>query len=173
MKAAGRWMILLLALLLPACQRKAPVYVDAAFPGALAFQSVPGNYPEGVKELWQAEAQDGSILGYCVLAEATGFNGSLQVVTAWIPGQGISHVQIIAHSETPEYGGNHLNSPWFTEQFFGNPQGQEYNLVKLRRVEATDVVIITGATASSQAVILAVNQCVAVFRDLPTEEDGK
>lgn len=161
----------LLLTLAPACGGKAPDYVTAAFPAMYSLEKISGELSQDVKVCWRITDDTGLTLGYSALAQGQGFHGPVQVAVAWIPDQGISHVQVVQEEESPDYGGIHLHSPWFTQQFLGNPQGLSYNMVKMRRLEPNDVVIITGATASSHAVISAINQCLEVFRDLPPEED--
>lgn len=164
--------LLVLACLLTACTAPAiPEGVRQAFPAAAAAERVKGKLPQDVEGVWRITGKGGELLGYWALAWGQGFNGPIQMAVAWIPGQGISHVQVVHEEETPDYGGRHLHSLWFTQQFLGNPQGREFNLVKMRRLEPQDVVIITGATASSRGAISAVNQCLLAFKELPPEED--
>lgn len=163
--------LLVLTSFLAACTKAVPDHVLQAFPGAASVKGVKGDHPQDIKELWRVLGEEGALLGYLALAEAQGFNGPLQVAVAWVPGQGIGHVQVVKEEESPDYGGKHLHSPWFIQQFLGNPEGREFNLVKMQQREPQDVVIITGATASSQAAIAAVNQCLLAFKDLPPEEE--
>ncbi|MGI6365427.1 MAG: FMN-binding protein [Bacillota bacterium] len=163
--------LLVLACLLGACTEEVPDYVRQAFPEAASVERVKGRHPHSLAAVWRVLDGERALLGYSALAEGQGFNGPVEVAVGWVPGWGISHVQVVHQEESPDYGGKHLHSAWFTEQFLGNPEGREYNLVKMRRQEPQDVVVITGATASSQAVLSAVNQCLAVFKELSPEEE--
>lgn len=161
---------LVLLLLAPACS-EAPDFLSEAFPGASSYKVLAGNHPQGIEEVWYATGSDAQIIGYCALAEATGYNGPIRVVTAWTPGQGITFLKVIEHSETDNYGGQHLHSLWFTQQYVGNPSLHEYTLVKMERKNPQEVAIITGATISSEAVTQAVNICLELYRNLPAKED--
>lgn len=168
MNRVNRWFFLGLILLtaISVWAVRPPGFLREAFPEAHSILPIPGNYPLGVAGVWKAEAKSGQLLGYLALAEAQGFNGPVKLVSSWVPGRGVAFLKVVEHRESQDYGGEHMHSPWFTQQYLGNIGLANYTSVKNLRTVPNDVYIITGATASSQAVTLAANQCLEVFRQL-------
>lgn len=105
--------------------------------------------------------KSGAIIGYCIRANAPGYNGFIRIVVGIDTDGVIKGVRVLEHQETPGLGAK-INEtrpgekePWFLRQFAGK-HGQTVEVKK-------DVDAITGATISSRAVADAVREAVDKF----------
>ncbi len=75
----------------------------------------------------------------------------------------IQDVQVIEHSETPDYGG-YITQNWFLDKFQSKEVAIPLECVSIIEKESNEVVAITGATVSSQAVVKGVNQALEQYK---------
>ena len=68
----------------------------------------------------------------------------------------IQQVKVLAHQETPDYGG-HITQNWFLDKFQAKRLNKPLECVNIIEKEEHEIVAITGATISSQAIINGVN----------------
>lgn len=153
--------LLTIAFVLSACAGGVPEQVSGAFPQAYSVTRLKVDAP-GIVQAWQVRDAQGCLEGLCFFTEEAGFNGPVNLFVLWTPAAGITGIEVYSHSETWDYAGKYLNEPWFIGQFLNKPDVTAFNLVKLQKQKASDVVIITGATISSRAVLQAVNICLEV-----------
>ncbi len=93
-----------------------------------------------------------------------GFNDTIKVlVLIDIPTGLTEGVHILEHHETDDYGG-YVTEEWFLQRFAGKDAGTRLVLVKMAAKSKDDIVAITGATYTSQAVVDAVNMCLINYR---------
>lgn len=71
-------------------------------------------------------------------------------------------IKILQHMETPHYGG-HITETWFTERFKDRNAADFLNLAPLEENTPQDIVMVTGATMSSMAVVDAVNAAIGAY----------
>ncbi len=104
-------------------------------------------------------------------AEVEGFKNTIRVLTLIDVKDGlIDNIEVLAHNETEDYGG-HVTEEWFLDRFMGKDAGMKLRLVKMAAQSREDIVAITGATYTSQAVVNAVNSCMENYRKIIEEVD--
>ncbi len=109
----------------------------------------------------KAVAADGTCIGWAFVCIGNGYGGELQIILAVdkefekIKGYGV-----LLSNETESIGGK-MKLPEFKDQFIGAPAG-EFNLVKSgdRKAIDSEIVAISSATISSQAVVDAFNMFI-------------
>lgn len=82
----------------------------------------------------------------------------------------IEQVNIISHKETLEYGG-YVDKPWFLNRFKDKSLDKHLKLVKMMEQSEEEIVAITGATITSQALIDGINQGMDHFKERIKDEE--
>lgn len=77
----------------------------------------------------------------------------------------VEKVVLLEEHESDDYGA-YIQEDWFLERFFGKDVKSPLNLVKVRAESENDVVIVTGATISSAAVVHGVNLCIENYNEM-------
>jgi electron transport complex protein RnfG len=80
---------------------------------------------------------------------------------------------VLQHDETPLYGGDSLTEEWFLNRFKNKGADLYLNRVPLEQTQPNDVIQITCATVSSQAVINGVNAAIGTYRELILGEEAQ
>ncbi len=75
----------------------------------------------------------------------------------------IQEVQVIEHGETPEYGG-YIAEQWFLDKFQSKEVTVPLECVNIIEKESNEIVVITGATVSSKAVVKGVNVAMEQYK---------
>ncbi len=137
----------------------------ALLPGAEIFQPVEADIqvelPGGAKEkarVFEVLSGDKQRLGWSFNAHGTGFAGPIELVLAVDKDfQKIMGFDVLASSETPGFG-DQIKSDYYRKQYAGAP-AEQLTLAKTGDPAVADgqIVAITGATVSSQAVVDIVN----------------
>jgi len=137
----------------------------ALLPGAEVFQPVEANIlvelPDGAKEtarMFEVLSGGQQRLGWSFNAHGSGFAGPVELVVAVDRDfQKIMGFDVLASSETPGFG-DQIKSDFYRKQYAGAP-AEQLALAKMGdpAVADTQIVAITGATVSSQAVVDIVN----------------
>ncbi len=135
-------------------------------PGAEIFQPVEADIqvelPDGSREktkLFEVLAGDKQCLGWSFNAHGSGFAGPVELVIAVDKDfQKIMGFDVLASSETPGFG-DQIKSDYYRKQYAGAP-AESLTLVKTGDPTVADaqIVAITGATVSSEAVVEIVNR---------------
>lgn len=108
---------------------------------------------------YYAATNDEAFLGYCFPISGSGLWGTIDALLSVTPDYSkIINIEIVQQNETPGLGGR-ITEDWFKDQFqekvlyVGNTL-QKYSLIQERNsANTTEINQITGATASSKAVI--------------------
>lgn len=100
------------------------------------------------------------------IVASEGYNGDITILVS-IKDDEITMVDILDHDETEDYGG-YIVEEWFLNRLC-LPIDNELNTVKIKKVESNDVVAVTGATISSNAVVDGVNKCIKNYGGLRDE----
>lgn len=101
--------------------------------------------------------------GYVVETMTKGYGGSLKVVIG-IDAEGIvTGMRMLQHNETPGLGAN-ANQPSFIERLVG--KGPEVLEVSKTTNEGNNVQAITGATITSKAIVVAINDVLKFYEDV-------
>jgi electron transport complex protein RnfG len=134
-------------------------------PGAETFQPVEADIqvklPDGANEkarVFEVSSGAGERLGWSFNAHGTGFAGPIELVLAVDKDlQKIMGLAVLASSETPGFG-DQIKSDYYRKQYAGAP-AEQLTLAKTGDPSIADpqIVAITGATVSSQAVVDIVN----------------
>ena len=137
----------------------------ALLPGAEIFQPVEAEIqvtlPDGAKEkakIFEVLSGANERLGWSFNAHGTGFAGPIELVLAVDKDfQKIMGFNVLASSETPGFG-DQIKSDYYRKQYAGAP-AEQLMLAKTGDpgVADTQIVAITGATVSSEAVVDIVN----------------
>ena len=81
--------------------------------------------------------------------------------------------RVLQHDETLLYGRESLDKEWFLNRFKNKSTALYLNRVTLEQTQPNDVIQITCATISSQAVINGVNAAMGTYRELILGEDAQ
>lgn len=144
--------------LLPTADRFQPVNVD-----------IEVQLPDGSKEkavVFEAFANDGQRVGWSFNAHGMGFSGLIELVIAVDRDfQKIMGFNVLTSSETPGFG-DQMKNDYYRGQFAGAP-AEKLTLVKTGSAATVDtqIVAITGATVTSQAVVNIVNTFLVQIKD--------
>ena len=101
-------------------------------------------------------------VGYTVKVSPKGYNGVVELVVGISVKGKVEGIKIIAQSETPGLGANSVK-PEFSGQFKGKAITPELVVVKTPPSKPNEIDAITGATITSKAVTLGVNEAIKVF----------
>ena len=112
-----------------------------------------------VRRGYEVDGEIKAIVSSCV-----GYNGPVEILAAF-DGQALSGIEVIEHTESPDYA-EHIEKEWFLERFRELGADKYLNLVALDKESPEDIVQVTGATVSSQAVVNAVNAAIGAYQYL-------
>ena len=150
----------------------------ALLPEADHFQPVQADIevtlPDGSKEktvVFEALSKDKQRVGWSFNVHGMGFSGTIEMVVAVDKDfQKIMGLDVLSSSETPGFG-DRIKSDWYREQFAGAP-ADRLALVKVAdpAVKDAQIVALTGATVSSQAVVDIFNTFLTQIKDQMQEK---
>jgi len=145
----------------------------ALLPAAEHFQPVEAGIevqlPDGSKEkatIFEALASDGQRVGWSFNARGVGFAGPIELVIAVDKDfQKMMGFNVLASSETPGFG-DQMKTDYYRNQFINAP-AERFTLAKTGSPAIIDsqIVAITGATVTSQAVVNIVNTFLTQIKD--------
>lgn len=166
-------LIIMICLLLSACGAKLTEEEQAAFeqllPGVTLSDATRQVFSQNeewqekykaVEKVYQAENGD-----WAMIVRPVGYNGPITLAVAVDHATAAtSGLIIVAHNETRHYVRG-LEEEWFTSRFVGKSAGSPLRVVKLEAQASTDVVAITGATVTTQAVVNGVNAALSLYSE--------
>lgn len=118
------------------------------------------NFP-AVKRAYEVDGEIKAFVSSCV-----GYNGPIDVLVAIDSSTDkLMGIDILEHEESADYA-EHIESNWFLERFNNIVIDKFLNLVVLDKENPEDIVQVTGATVSSQAVVNAVNAAIGAYNYL-------
>lgn len=102
---------------------------------------------------------------YAFISKPVAYNGPvvLAVVIAK-ENAATKGMRIVEHVETEHYVRD-MDKSWFTERFTGKKVSDYLQLVHLEAVKDNEIIIITGATVTTEGIVNGVNACMGVFRE--------
>lgn len=129
------------------------------------------------KEIYLAK-QQGKTVGIAFTSSSQGYNGLITIMIGIEPNEKLVGIEIIEHLETPGLGSRIENPELFKDQFYGKSiEGSEQGnlmVIKGKRAEKNwEIEALTGATISSNAVVQAINDGLAKFRQYRDQILGK
>lgn len=115
------------------------------------------NFP-AVKRAYEV---DGDVKAYVV--SCVGYNGPIDILAA-IDSEDdeLIGIEVLEHIESMDYAG-HIEEDYFLERFKNIIVDKYLNLVVLDKEKPEDIIQVTGATVSSQAVVNAVNAAIGSY----------
>lgn len=102
---------------------------------------------------------DGDLKAYIV--SCVGYNGPIEILATMDENELIG-IEILEHIETPDYSEG-LTETYFLDRFKNLSVGKYLNLAELDKENPEDIVQVTGATISSQAVVNGVNAAIGAY----------
>ncbi|WP_461204700.1 FMN-binding protein [Clostridium sp. DL1XJH146] len=106
------------------------------------------------------ENEEGNIVQ---VVRALGYEDDIEMLFE-IDGKDVRNVVILEENETEDYGG-YVREEWFLKRFY-LPIENEIELVIMAKKEENQVVAITGATITSDAVVYGLNLCIENYRGI-------
>lgn len=102
---------------------------------------------------------------YAFISKPVAYNGpvTLAVVIDRETGTTVG-MKIVEHMETEHYVRD-MNNSWFTERFAGKKTDPYLELVHLEAVRDNQIIIITGATVTTEGIANGVNACLGLFNE--------
>ena len=109
---------------------------------------------------------------YAFIVKPVAYNGpiSLAVVIDGEIGETLG-MRIVDHLETRHYVRD-MESSWFIERFASKPVNEYLKLVRLKALNRNEIVAITGATVTTEAVLNGVNAAFGVYREYVLKEQA-
>ena len=135
--------------------------------GALAKRLPAGTSTKGLETIYLGHDAEGKRVGFAVSGTQNGFQDPVTVMFGYDAGaRKLIAMKVISNKETPGLGDKIVSDTAFVNGFVGITA--PVNGVKKDRGKATpsDVVMITGATISSRAVIRIINDAIARWQPL-------
>lgn len=124
-----------------------------------------------VKKVFRIKNADGN--DYAFMVVPVGFRGHINTVVI-IDGEQnqVRDVKIIDHEETLIYAES-LTEGWFLDRFKGKSIKEYLQRVVLEANKPNEVIQITAATISTQALINGVNSAIGAYRELVLNETAE
>lgn len=106
--------------------------------------------------------KDGKIVGYAIKVSPKGYSGAIEMMVGVSTSGEIGGIKILKHTETPGLGANAPN-PEFSGLFAGKSADSTLVVVKGASTSDNQISAITGATITSKAVVLGVNDALEFY----------
>jgi len=116
--------------------------------------------------VYKALSDQGRCVGWAFNCKGPGFQDKIELVVAVDKDfERIAGFSVLASNETPGFG-DKIKLPWYRNQFAEAP-AEKLQLVKTGDAEKIDseIVAITGATVSSEAVVKIMNNSITQVKD--------
>ncbi|MDO4582077.1 MAG: FMN-binding protein [Bacillota bacterium] len=135
---------------------------------AEALNGERGEKFAGLTKVYRAANGD-----YFICAAPYGYGGVIEMAVAIdTAAQSSVGIRILAHSETEHYVRDFQND-WFTGRFSGKSVYSPLYSAHLGPENEREIIIITGSTQTTDAVILGVNAAFGLFRELELGEQAE
>ncbi|MDO5095647.1 MAG: RnfABCDGE type electron transport complex subunit G [Peptostreptococcaceae bacterium] len=131
-------------------------------PDASSFEKVEGNFGEEVVEVYKAIGSSDEI-GYIITTKTKGYGGAFDVITGIKKDGTVAGVKLGTLNETPGLGAK-ATEPKFIEQFMALSTEKEVFVSKNATGAESEIVAISGATITSNAVSSGVNAAIALYK---------
>ena len=133
--------------------------------GAESFEARTDD--KGATVFMVASDLEGAVVGYAIQAEGAGFADKIRLLVALgAKAETLLGVAVLRSSETPGFG-DKINEEEFADQFEGIAGAARLTVIKTgdRSIKDEEIVAITGATISSDAVVKIANKAMNELRD--------
>ncbi|MBK5240484.1 RnfABCDGE type electron transport complex subunit G [Clostridium sp.] len=102
------------------------------------------------------------IIGYAIKVAPGGYGGPIETMVGISSDGKVTGIKILALLETPGLGANAPN-PEFSDQYDNKPTKEKLEVVKISPSKENQIQAITGATITSKAVTLGVNDAIDFY----------
>ena len=102
------------------------------------------------------------IAGYAIKVAPKGYAGPVEIMVGISTDGKVTGIKILSHTETPGLGAN-APKPKFSGQFKDKPTKDKLEVVKIAPSKENQIQAITGATITSKAVTLGVNDAIDFY----------
>lgn len=118
------------------------------------------NFP-AIEKVYSVDGQPAAFI-----TSGTGYVGTIKMLVVMDNKEKkTAGIKILEQGDTPDYA-DHIKENWFTDRFKGLGLLEYLKLVVLDPEESTDIVQVTGASVSSQAVLNNVNSAIGAWNYL-------
>ena len=136
--------------------------LNKVFPDADQFPEVTisetDTTEKGIVNAYTAMDASGKVLGMAVKVAPSGFGGAINMIIGVDADGKVVRAEILSLSETPGLG-TKAKEPKFIDQYIG--KSEKLKVIKSGTPSNGEILAITGATISSQAVTTGVNNAVS------------
>ena len=147
----------------------------SVLPDAVEFEEVNiEGLGEGVYEMVQnvfVGKANGSIVGYCVGVAPNGYGGAIEMIVGIDTQLKVSGMNIVNFSETPGLGAK-ASEEAFKNQYKGKGGSEPLNVIKNGTPKENEIVAISGATVTTNAVTDGVNTAIQFVQEKIAENAG-
>ncbi|MGH4051455.1 MAG: RnfABCDGE type electron transport complex subunit G [Clostridium sp.] len=102
------------------------------------------------------------VIGYTIKVAPNGYGGPVETMVGISNDGKVTGIKILALQETPGLGANAPN-PEFSDQYQNKPTKEKLEVVKIVPTKDNQIEAITGATITSAAITLGVNDAVDFY----------
>ncbi len=118
-----------------------------------------------VKGIFQGVSQNGEHVGWCVNVTPSGYGGELDIMVGINLDKTLSGMKVVSHSETAGLGAKATDEK-FSSQFKNKKTDKPLEVIKSGTPEENEIVAISGATITSNAVKTGVNAAMDAVNSL-------
>lgn len=108
--------------------------------------------------------KDGSTVGYCVGVAPMGFGGAIEIIVGIDNNGNVTGINIVSDSETPGLGSK-AKDELFKGQYNGKSTSAPLAVIKNGEPKDNEIVAISGATITSDAVTKGVNAAIEIYNE--------
>jgi len=102
------------------------------------------------------------ITGFAIKVTSKGYAGPIEIMVGISNDGKVSGIKILSHTETPGLGAN-APQPKFSDQFKNKTSTDKIEVVKMAPSKENQIQALTGATITSKAVTLGVNDAIDFY----------
>lgn len=132
-------------------------------PQADSFTKMKIESTDIIKEVNEGKASN-DVVGYAFKVASKGYGGIIEMMVGISKDGKIQGIKILSHSETPGLGAN-AEKPDFSGRFKDKPTDKSLKVVKRTASAPNEIQAMTGATITSRAVTLGVNEVVKFYNE--------
>lgn len=116
-----------------------------------------------VAGLFEGTDETGAMVGFCVNVTPNGYGGAVDMMVGITPDGKLSGVKVVSHAETAGLGAK-VTEPKFVSQFSKKSTREPLTVIKSGTPKENEIVAISGATRTSNAVKDGVNAAIDVVK---------
>ena len=130
-------------------------------PTADKFSKVDVKINDKISEV-NSGSKGTEMAGYAIKVAPKGYGGPVELMVGISNAGKVTGIKILSHAETPGLGAN-APQPKFSGQFANKPIKEKLEVVKVVPSKDNQIQAITGATITSKAVTLGVNDAIDFY----------